>query len=169
MAAKLGATDVSFRLGSATPAKVALGSVEIWAASRTLYWGGGSNDWSALSNWWNDAGLTSQATALPEPGDSVYAQNAEGFALSANSGDAPTVANLTSSRDLSISITVTGEAVFSGGSVMAGTITGNVVFNGSATHIGTINGNATFNDSASNYGTVTGTVTCNTTGNCTAT
>lgn len=169
MAAKLGSTDVSFRLGATTPAKVALGAVEVWAASRTLYWSGGSNDWSTLSNWWNDAAFTSQATALPEPGDSVYLQNAEGSSPSTNSGDAPTVAYLTSSRDLGISVTVTGEAAFSGGSVLAGTITGNVVFSGSATHIGTVNGNATFNGGASNFGTVTGTVTCNTTGTCTPT
>lgn len=32
MAAKLGTTDVSFRLGSATPAAVYLGSVEVWSA-----------------------------------------------------------------------------------------------------------------------------------------
>ena len=126
----------------------------------TLYFDGAvDGDWDELGNWWQNAGHTTAATALPTSSDSVVLS----ATCSANSGSAPTVVNLTASSavfDITI-ITVTGMATFSGGSTNFGTVTGNATFNDSSVNEGTVTGDATFNDSASNSGTVTGNGTFN--------
>jgi hypothetical protein len=174
MAAKLGSTDVSFRLGAGEVAAVYLGSQEVWSAVQavTLYFNGAVDDaWTTVGNWWLDEAHTEPAGRLPAEIDSVEA--------TANiTANGQTVVDFTlndpfgSENLFSGTLTVTGMATFNGTSFVSfpsGTITGNATFNDSAVHGGTINGDATFNDSSANAGTVTGTVTCNTTGTCTPT
>jgi hypothetical protein len=162
MAAKLGSDDVSFRLGSSTPAAVYLGSEQVWSAAATLYFDGAvDGDWAELGNWWLDSGHTVAAPSLPAAGDSVIAT----ANISDNSGGAVTVVNLTfddpdnTAIYLGITITVTGNAAFNGSSLNDNTVTGNATFNDSSNNSGTVTGNATFNDSSQNESTVTGTAT----------
>jgi hypothetical protein len=161
MAAKLGSTDVSFRLGAGEVAAVYLGSQEVWSAVQTvtLYFDGAVDSaWTTLGNWWLDAGHTVAATSLPTAADSVVLSND----VLSNSGSAITVANLTFSAGqfaLGTNLTVTGMAIFNAGTALNGTLTGNATFNDGSFNFGTVTGNATFTGSACNGGTVTGTIT----------
>ena len=158
MAAKLGSTDVSFRLGSGEVAAVYLGSQEVWTAAITLYFDGAvDGDWAELGNWWLDSGHTVAAPSLPSAGDSVIAT----ASITSNSGGAVTVVNFTydGSGGLLITITVTGNATFNDLATNGGTVTGDATFNDFAGNGGTVTGNATFNDSACNTGVVNGTIT----------
>lgn len=161
MAVKLGASDAAFRLGDQA-VSVYLGAVEVYAPGLTLYFNNAEEDgdWNTLGNWWLNAGHTVAATALPTAADSVVVT----AGVNANSGSAPTVANLTvQGAGLNISATVTGAAAFNGGSFLdfSSTLTGNATFNNSVISGGFLTGNATFNDTSINYGsgTVTGTAT----------
>ena len=161
MAAKLGSTDVSFRLGSATPAKVYLGSAEVWSAAATLYFNGAvDGDWATVGNWWLDAGHTEPAGRLPTSADSVVAtasitasgQTVVDFTMNDPNGDAWYVLG---------TLTVTGMATLNGFAEFVVTLAGDATFNDSSSNNGTVTGNATFNDSSSNNGTVTGNATFN--------
>lgn len=119
-----------------------------------LYFNGAvDTDWATLGNWWTDAACTVAASALPGSGDSVYISNR----IDANSGGAPTVANLyfNAAQAFLISITVTGEFSFSIGS-FGGNLTGNATFNSCDASFAYVTGNATFNSSTMNGGTVEG-------------
>lgn len=168
---KLGATDVSFRLGSATPAKAYLGGVEVWAAGRTLYFSSsaGAEDglWETLANWFDDEALTVPAASLPTAVDDVViTENViiDGATVkSATVNEAiDVVGELTVSGLLlvgagaNISGTVNGNAVFSSGA-LSGTLNGSAVFGGNSQLEGTVTGTATFNDSACNSGGTAGT------------
>jgi hypothetical protein len=148
MSVKLGIGDVSFRLGAATPAAVFLGSAQVWAATRTLYYNDGEvdGDWGNLANWWNDAAHTNPAESLPASVDNVVLS---GY-VNSNSSGAVTVANLTMPSNesvfiLLISLTVTGMATFNSntGLGVSATLTGNATFNGSACKSGTVTGAVT--------------------------
>jgi len=158
MAAKLGSSDVSFRLGSGEVAAVYLGSQEVWSAvppgPATLYFNGAVDDaWTTLGNWWLDAGHTQPAGRLPTSDESVVAS-----ATITASGQ--TVVDFTlTSGSLSGTLTVTGVATFNGFSANGGTVTGNATFNNDSANFGTVSGDATFNDSSFNDGTVTGNAT----------
>jgi hypothetical protein len=145
----------------------------------TFYFNGAvDGEWTELGNWWTDAGLTTQATALPTSADDVIAT----AAITSNSSSAPTVANLTVDgvgANFGITGTVTGNATFNVGSItFAGTINGDCLFTGDAVNNGTVNGDCVFNDvawidggtvngncvfnySSWNSGTVTGNATFN--------
>jgi hypothetical protein len=132
----------------------------------TLYYNAAvDTDWATLGNWWTDINHTIPAASLPTSIDSVVLSEE----CNANSGSAPTVFNLTmpttSSAGIGISISVTGMAVFYGGTYIWGTFTGNPTFNEGSGNTGTINGNATFNDNSYNGqgfgGIVTGDATFN--------
>lgn len=166
MSAKLGSTDVSFRLGAVTPAAVYLGAEQVWTAvvARTLYFrGAGGADWSNLDNWFDDAEGTVQASSLPTAADNVVAL----ADIDDNSDNVPTtVANFATGENLLfpergvwifLGITVTGMATFNGTAIHYGTITGNATFNDSSVNAGTVTGTATFNDSACNDGGTAGT------------
>jgi len=169
MAAKLGSSDVSFRLGAGEVAAVYLGSQEVWSAvylgiqevwsavppgPATLYFDARANgNWTTVGNWWLDASHTRVAGRLPTSDESVVAS-----ASITTSGQ--TVADFTAvGIDLFGTLTVTGNATFTGFSLNQGTVTGNATFNDSSFNAGTITGNATFNDSSAHAGTVTGTAT----------
>jgi hypothetical protein len=165
MAAKLGSTDALLYLGAQIADRAYLGTVQV---PRVLYFNNAVNTtWTTLGNWWFDAAHTVAATSLPTAADSVVAttsitasgQTVVDFSLIDPTSDEPSFSG---------TLTVTGEATFSGFSQNNGTINGDATFNDSATNQpqGTINGDATFNDSSGNGGGVTGTVTCNTTGDC---
>jgi hypothetical protein len=164
MAAKLGSTDVSFRLGAGEVAAVYLGAQEVWSAvppgPATLYFDGAvDDDWAEVGNWWLDAGHTQAAGRLPAEDESVVAT-----ASIAASGQ--TVANFTidggSGTFLIGTLTVTGMATFNGNSnFFSGTVTGNATFNGDSSIDGTVSGNATFNDNSLSYGAVSGNATFN--------
>ena len=118
------------------------------------------NDWNTLGNWWTSVAFTTQASALPTSGDSVVLS----ATCDTNSGSAPTVANFTTNSNISIALTVTGNATFKGSSTNSGTVTGNATFNNSSSNNGgTVTLDATFNDGAYNYygGTVGGNATFN--------
>ena len=158
MAAKLGSDDVSFRLGSATPAAVYLGSQEVWSAVQavTLYFNEAvDDDWTEVGNWWLDAEHTEPAGRLPAEIDSVVA-------TATITADGQTVVNFTmNGLGLLGTLTVTGNATFNDSSANAGTVTGNATFNNSSSNQSTVTGNVTFNDSSANGGTVTGDATFN--------
>jgi hypothetical protein len=173
MGAKLGSTDVSFRLGAGEVAAVYLGTQEVWSAvvePATLYYNGAVDfAWATVGNWWLDAEHTAPAGRLPAEIDSVVAT----ASVTANFH---TVVNFTItgfgefvglSGLLDGILTVTGMATFNGTAGNAGSLTGNATFNNGSANGGTVTGDAAFNDAAFNNGTVTGTVTCNTTGSCT--
>jgi hypothetical protein len=165
MAAKLGSTDVSFRLGAGEVAAVYLGSQEVWSAvpaAATLYFDGAvDTDWAEIGNWWLDAGSTQSAGRLPASADSVVAS----MSIQLNSTSAPTsIVDFTLGGGLvvlAIAITVSGVATFNEQAGNNATITGNAVFNDISANNGTVDGDATFNDSSVNDGTVTGTITDN--------
>jgi hypothetical protein len=158
MAAKLGSGDVSFRLGAGEVAAVYLGSQEVWSAvvPATLYFDGAVDDaWTTVGNWWLDASHTQAAGRLPTSDESVVAT----VGLTASG---QTVANFTLGdvdRRLGGTLTVTGAATFTEGSINEATVTGNATFTEGSYNGGTVTGNATFNDFSSNGGTVTGTAT----------
>jgi hypothetical protein len=163
MAAKLGSTDVSFRLGSGEVAAVYLGSQEVWSAVQavTLYFDGAVDDaWTTVGNWWLDAEHTEPAGRLPAEIDSVVATTDVSITASGQ-----TVVDFTILRGtLGGTLTVTGYAVFNGDATTnVATVNGNAVFNGESSNIslGTVNGNATFNDFSGNSGTVNGNATFN--------
>jgi hypothetical protein len=162
---------------------VFLGGVQVFptgTAATVLYFDGDADDdWTNVANWWLDDEFSEPAGRLPTSADSVVATrniNASG----------QTVVNFTlddqeqEGYTLLGTLTVTGNATFSGFSYNGGTVTGNVTFNdatandggtviGTATfnHIsantssGTIIGNATFNNNSQNQAAVTGTATFN--------
>jgi len=165
MAAKLGSTDVSFRLGSGEVAAVYLGAQEVWSAvqAATLYFDGAVDSaWTTLGNWWLDAGHTEPAGRLPSEIDSVVAtanitasgQTVVDFTLNDPEGDSFTLIG---------TLTVTGMATFNDSSYNAGTLTGNATFNDVSVNLNivTVTGNATFNGFSTNEGTITGTATFN--------
>jgi hypothetical protein len=178
MAAKLGSTDVSFRLGAGEVAAVYLGTQEVWSAvppePATLYFNNAASDgaWTTVGNWWLDDGHTEPAGRLPNSVDSVVVtesitasgQTVVDFTIGGNFvtlGGTLTVTGMATFNDGSYnSGTVTGNATFNN-SFNNGTVNGDATFNGSSSHSGTVTGNATFNDSSSNFGTVTGTATFN--------
>jgi hypothetical protein len=130
----------------------------------TLYFIGVlDGDWATLGNWWTSDAFTTQASALPTSSDSVVLLASVG----SNSGSAPTVANLTSTASIDITITVNGNATFNNGGFNYGTVNvnGNATFNNSGTNGGTVNGDATFNGESNggsfNNGTVDGNATFN--------
>jgi hypothetical protein len=192
MAAKLGSTDVSFRLGAGEVAAVYLGTQEVWSAvppePATLYFNGAVDDaWTTVGNWWLDAGHTQAAGRLPTSDESVVAsvsitasgQTVVNFTITGFgefvglSGLLDGILTVTGMATFNGTAgnagSLTGNATFNNGSANGGTVTGDAAFNDAAFNNGTVNGNATFNDSSSNFGTVNGTVTCNTTGTCTPT
>jgi hypothetical protein len=159
MAAKLGSTDVSFRLGAGEVAAVYLGSQEVWSAVQavTLYFNGAEDGaWATVGNWWLDNEHTQAAGRLPAEIDSVVASvsiTASGQTVVDFTLSGPAVA-------FSGTLTVTGMATFNGSSGNnGGTINGDATFNDSSGNLGTVTGTATFNDSACNSGTVTGSIT----------
>jgi hypothetical protein len=125
----------------------------------TLYFNGAINDdWSILQmgsvyNWWVDAGCTTPATGLPTSSDSVVAT----AAIRHNSyGDPTTVVDFTTDSDLTINITVTGLATFTGYSFVGWNaipvITGNATFYDTAYFFsGIITGDALFKDISQAY------------------
>jgi len=165
MAAKLGSTDVSFRLGAGEVAAVYLGTQEVWSAvppdPATLYFDARVNgNWTTVGNWWLDAGHSELAGRLPNSVDSVV--------VSANiTASGQTVVNFTindnflASFSLTGTLTVTGNATFLGNTGNVGTVTGNATFNESSFNSGTVTGNATFSDSSAHFGNVTGNATFN--------
>jgi hypothetical protein len=163
MASTVGTSAVQFHLGSA-PASAYLAATPV---ARTLYYIStqASNDWANLARWFNDPAGTSPAGSLPTASDSVVISRT----INSNSGNQPTVLNLTmndpqgANYSLAVDVTVSGRAVFNGFSQLGATLTGNAVFNDSSSISlsGTVNGNAIFNDSSANDGTVTGTITDN--------
>jgi len=160
MAAKLGTTDVSFRLGAGEVAAVYLGTQEVWTAGATLYYlDANSEDWADIDNWFTDAGYEQPAGRLPSPQDSVVL----GGVVLENTGPHPTVVDFETIATINIDITVTGLAKFVNASAYAGTLTGNALFTETSfnDNDGTISGNATFIDTARNLGSVTGTATFN--------
>jgi hypothetical protein len=172
MAAKLGSSDVSFRLGSATPAAVYLGSQEVWSAvpaAATLYFNGAVDGaWTTVGNWWLDDEHTQAAGRLPTSADSVVAR------ATLNTGSAKAVVDFSMIDEFTAGFTfggtlaVSGIASFIGDCQTSATITGNATFSGGALNSGPISGNATFNDFSVNAGSVAGTATfndsaCNTT------
>jgi hypothetical protein len=181
MAAKLGSTDVSFRLGAGEVAAVYLGAQEVWSAAvpATLYFyyedaEEADSAWTEVGNWWLDAGHTQPAGRLPTSADSVVASanitasgqtvvdftlNDPSFGFFVLSGTL-TVTGMATFNDFSAnSGTVNGDATFNDASANVGTVTGDATFNGSSQNVGTVTGDATFNDSSGNFGTVTGTIT----------
>jgi len=167
MAAKLGSSDVSFRLGAGEVAAVYLGTQEVWSAVPepvTLYFfydmqaEEADSAWTTVGNWWLDDEHTIAAGRLPTSADSVVAS-------ASITASGQTVVDFTLNDDgsdytLNGSLIVTGMATFSGFAQQDGTITGNATFNG-GTNNGTINGSVTFNENSNNAGTVTGTATFN--------
>jgi hypothetical protein len=155
MAAKLGSTDVSFRLGAGEVAAVYLGSQEVWSAvvPATLYFDDAEEDglWTTVGNWWLDAGHTQAAGRLPAEIDSVVAtksitasgQTVVDFTLNDPNGNFPPAT-------LSGGLTVAGVATFNDTSWNNGTVTGNATFNNFSRNFGTVTGTATFNDLACN-------------------
>jgi hypothetical protein len=147
MAAKLGSTDVSFRLGAGEVAAVYRGAQEVWSVvpvAITLYFfnAGGGGDWTTVGNWWLDAGHTQPAGRLPAEIDSVVASS--GITASGQ-----TVVDFTTANDATLLGTLT--------------VTGMATFNGFSVNQADINGDVTFNDSSFNSGgTITGTITDNT-------
>jgi hypothetical protein len=163
MAAKLGSTDVSFRLGAGEVAAVYLGSQEVWSAVQavTLYFNGAVDDaWTTVGNWWLDAGHTEPAGRLPNSVDSVVA-------TAAVTASGQTVANFTLNDPngnffgLSGTLTVTGDATFNDSSGNDATVTGNATFSNNSFNFGTVIGNATFNNDSFNDNTVNGNATFN--------
>jgi hypothetical protein len=156
MAAKLGSTDVSFRLGAGEVAAVYLGSQEVWSAvvPATLYFNGAvDNDWTEVGNWWLDDEHTEPAGRLPAEDESVVASDNI-------TASGQTVANFTMNADergLFGPLTVTGMATFNQTAGNFGTITGNATFNGNAFNADTVTGTATFIGSACNNGGTAGT------------
>jgi len=189
MAAKLGSTDVSFRLGATEVSKVYLGTQEVWSAvqAATLYYNNAEGDelWTTVGNWWLDAGHTEPAGRLPSEIDSVVAsanitpsgQTVVNFTLGNGALFGPVTVtgnatfnegsqnletltgNATFNSAVLNSGTITGDATFNDDSGSSGTVNGNATFNDSSINFSTVNGNAIFNDSSLNYGTITGTAT----------
>jgi hypothetical protein len=158
MAAKLGSTDVSFRLGAGEVAAVYLGTQEVWSAvppgPATLYFDGAvDGEWTTVGSWWLDAGHTQPAGRLPAEIDSVVVS-----AIITASGQ--TVVDFTMTFGaLFGNLTVTGMATFNDTSINFGTVSGDATFNDESSNDATVTGDATFNDSSNHEGSVTGTAT----------
>jgi hypothetical protein len=179
MAAKLGSSDVSFRLGSGEVAAVYLGTQEVWSpVPATLYFNNAVNEaWTTVGNWWLDDGHTEPAGRLPNSVDSVVVtesitasgQTVVDFTISGGASlsfGSLTVTGTATFNDVSQinQMTVNGNAVFNNDSSNNGTLIGTATFNNNTRNSGgsgTVTGNATFNDSSSNEGTVTGDATFN--------
>ena len=119
----------------------------------TLYYNGFvDSDWATLGNWWTDAIFETQATSLPTSIDSVELS----AAVTTNGGSEPTVVNCSTTSSISINITVTTMATFSGYASNFATLTGNATFDGSSYNVtgGVVSNDATFNGSSYNQGTV---------------
>ena len=130
----------------------------------TLHFDGSSDDnWATLSNWWRDSGHSLPAAALPNQNNNVVLA----AAVVSNSGDAPTVHNLTVDDpgyigwSLGVPVTVQGTATFTGASTLDSSVVGNAAFADASSNGGTVYGNATFDNSSTNAGTVTGDATVN--------
>jgi hypothetical protein len=162
---------------------VFLGGIQVFptgTAAAILYFNGAvDGDWATVGNWWLDEEHTEPAGRLPASADSAVVS----ALLDNNSGGPVTVANLTLESVIFqyFEITVTGVAIFNGGSfldaagifgnaifnnnsgIQDGGVTGNVVFNDTSFFSGDsyITGNATFNDNArmDTFGDVSGTAT----------
>ena len=109
-------------------------------------------DWNTLGNWWTDAIFETQATSLPTSIDSVELS----AAVTTNGGSEPTVVNCSTTSSISINITVTTMATFSGYASNFATLTGNATFDGFSYNVtgGVVSNDATFNGSSYNQGTV---------------
>jgi hypothetical protein len=168
MSIRLGNTTASLYLGS-TPVAAYLGAQQVYSAVQavTLYFEAAEGgEWNEADNWWLDDDHTIPAGRIPTASDSVYFSEMGGPFQ--NSGDPAVVVNLTAVSLIlgGFSITVTGEATFSGTAILGdsegiGEIIGNVTFNGGSQNQGIVTGNATFNDTSSNLGIVTGNATFN--------
>jgi hypothetical protein len=158
VAVKLGSTDVSFRLGATTPAKVYLGSAEVWSAGpATLYFNAAvDSDWTTAGNWWLDAEHTQAAGRLPAESENVIVTGS--ITASGQTVANAEFTNFVVSASLDGSLTVTGLATFKGDDcALAGTLTGSALFTESSANAGTVTGTATFSDSAVNCGGTAGT------------
>ena len=125
----------------------------------TLYFNAAvDSDWQTLGNWWTTGAFSTQASALPSSSDSVVLS----ATCDTNSGSEPTVVNLTyNSGNLSIPITVTGDATFNNSSYNNATLTGNATFNNSSSNRSAMYGNATFNNSSYAWSAINGDATFN--------
>jgi hypothetical protein len=126
----------------------------------TLYFNGGTNsDWGTITNWWQDAGFSSQALTLPTVGDDVIIS----ATVASNTVPPASVNTMTVSgtAQIVIPVTVANGATFNDDSEMNDTLTGNATFNDTSCHTSaeTITGNAIFNDSSCNSGDVLGDAT----------
>jgi hypothetical protein len=144
----LGNTSVSVYLGSASPS-VYLGSTLVGSNELTMFWYDTVDDqWTTLGNWFLDSLATTPAPRLPGPADTVTVND---VLLDDVSAITPTVAEfLADGATVSMAVTVTGLATFSGAASLVGTLYGDAVFNDTSTNQGTVTGDATFNDSSMN-------------------
>ena len=119
-------------------------------------------DWGNLLNWWQDAGFTTQATALPTTTNPVnlynqVTQNTQGadqcFCSTASFWSADFGAGLT--------LQASGVVNMQGSSILAGTTADGVSMHDSSqiASTGVVTGNAVLRDSSRNYGTITGNAT----------
>ena len=157
MAAKLGTSAVSLKLGSQSVNAYLGGTLVTPPVGINLYYNAAvDNDWATLGNWWQDASHTVSAAALPTTADSVFI---DGY-VATNSGAAASVANLQSGADvgaIDISITVSGTATLGSPLNSTGTIVGSATFLDGTYNSGNVTGTATFNGSACNAGGTAGT------------
>jgi hypothetical protein len=173
MALKIGSSDVSFRLGNATPDAVYLGQAQVFAATPVaipvFYWHDGADltntvyYWSQVEGWYMDEARTVPATTIPTPGsDVVIGDVLPGSLVRMDENNDFVETNI---RNLSVvdngagiflTVTVTGVATFTGGYNYS-FITGNAVFVNHQ-HGGFVTGDAVFDNSAMEGG-VTGTAT----------
>lgn len=136
------------------------------AAAATLYYNGaGGADWATLGSWWQDAGFSVPAAALPTSGDDAVVS----APVTSNSGDAIAVGALTvkGTAYLSVDASASGGAIFQdvafhyAGTLVASTtfqtgthnhspVTGSAWFNGDAYNQGAVSGVGTFSGSSSN-------------------
>lgn len=132
-------------------------------ANTVLYFNAAvDNDWNTLGNWWQDAGHTVHAGALPTVADEVIVTEA----ILSNAGPAASVSSavFSSNATLGMELTVSVSATFNDSTTLNnGHIIGPAIFNeDSVNYYSTIDGDTTFNDNAyNNNSTITGTVTFN--------
>jgi hypothetical protein len=127
----------------------------------TLYYNAAVNtNWNTLGNWWQNAGFTTPAVALPTVADDVIAS----ASIASNSG-APATCNTftlnSTGRSLAITLTVANGATFNNNNTNNSTLNGNCTFNNSSRNFGTVNGNCTFNVLGQNHAKVVGNCTFN--------
>ena len=119
-------------------------AVPTFASASTLYYNAAvDNHWENLDNWWDDAGFSDPAAAIPTVSDDVIVS----AIIDSNSGDPASVNTLTiTDGGIAIDVTAADGATFNGSSYLdGGTITGNAIFNDTSYNQGTITGDATFN------------------------